>query len=76
MCSGTEQNLSYDMAGGKGEFLQRNLHTPYEIIAKKTNYPVTLLIKMFLPRIHEEQMLHSTINEAIKTILVITSLCG
>ena len=31
--------------------------TPYEIIAKKNNFPVTVLIKMFLPYIHELQML-------------------
>ena len=38
---GTEENLSYDMAGGKGKFLQRNLLAPYEIILKKTHCPVT-----------------------------------
>ena len=49
----------------KGKFLQWNLLAPYEIVAKKTHCPVTLLIKIFLPRIHEQQMLHSTINEGV-----------
>ena len=62
---GTEQNLSYDMAGGKRKFLQRNLLAPYEIIAKKVHCPVTLSIKMYLPRIHEQQMLHGGTNGAI-----------
>ena len=43
--SGTEQNLFYDMAGGKGKFLRRNLLAPYEIIAKKTLCPVILPIE-------------------------------
>ena len=43
---GTKQNLSYDMAGGKGKFFQRNLLVPYEIIAKKAHCTVTLPIKI------------------------------
>ena len=53
------------MADGKGKFLKRNLLAPYEIIAKK---PISLSpfpLKEFLPLIHEQQLLHSTINEAI-----------
>ena len=59
------KNLPYHMAGGKGKFLQRTPLAPYDIIARKTHCPVTLPIKMFLPRIHEQQMLHSIINDAI-----------
>ena len=62
---GTDQNLSYDIAGGKGKFMQRNLLAPDEIIAKKTHYPISFPIKKVLPNIHGQQMLHSTIHKAI-----------
>ena len=45
--------------------MQRNLLALYESIANETNCPVTLPIKMFLPCNHDEQMLHSTIKDAI-----------
>ena len=42
---GTEQNLSYRIAGGNETFLQRNLLAPYEIIAQKIHSPVTRPVK-------------------------------
>ena len=36
----TLQNLSYDMAGGEDNFLEKNLLAPYEIIAEKLTAPL------------------------------------
>ena len=49
------------MAGGEEKLLQKNLLAPYEIIAKNTIAQSPFPSKMHLLRIHEQQMLYSTI---------------
>ena len=44
---------------------KRNPLALYEIIAKEIHCPVTLRIENVSAHIHEQQMLHSTMHEAI-----------
>ena len=51
---------------GEEKFLQKDLLAPYAIIAKTTNCPFTLSLKMYVPRIHWQQMLYCSDDEFAK----------
>ena len=57
------QNVLYEMVCGEEKFLRKSLLASYAVIAKKNELPVTISVKMYLPRIYQQLMLYSNVDK-------------